>query len=90
METPLYDIYIPEYFHPEIEAWRINNLERYGKCNVKIFDRFGKQLAEWDESDTEGWDGTYNGKKLPSTDYWYVVSIGELDIVYSGHFTLIR
>lgn len=90
METPLYDIYIPEYFHPELGNWRINNLERYGKCNVKIFDRFGKQLAEWNESDTEGWDGTYNGEKLPSTDYWYVVSIGELDIVYSGHFTLIR
>jgi gliding motility-associated-like protein len=57
---------------------------------VKIYDRFGKLLVELDGAESEGWDGTYQGKKMPSTDYWYVITIGELDKLYSGHFTLMR
>ncbi|MBO4529389.1 MAG: T9SS type B sorting domain-containing protein [Paludibacteraceae bacterium] len=42
------------------------------------------------KGDVESWDGTYNGRPLPSTDYWYTINIPEIDRVYSGHFTLIR
>ncbi len=91
LETPVYDIYIPEYFIPEEEAsWNIQNLDRYNGATVQIFDRYGKKIAEWDENDPNGWDGTYNGHAMPSTDYWYVLHIAEIDRIYNGHFTLIR
>ena len=37
-----------------------------------------------------GWDGTYNGRPLPSTDYWYVINVPEIRQQFTGHFTLIR
>lgn len=90
LETPTYDIVIPPYFVPENGSWKVENLDRYNNAKVKIYDRFGKLLVELDGAESEGWDGTYQGKKMPSTDYWYVITIGELDKLYSGHFTLMR
>jgi len=42
--------------------------------------------------DTQGWDGDYDGKPLPTGDYWYVVKLkGDLDDrEFVGHFTLYR
>jgi gliding motility-associated-like protein len=39
-----------------------------------------------------GWDGTYDGKELPTGDYWYVIKLnGENDSrEFVGHFTLYR
>lgn len=62
----------------------------YGNTTMNIYDRWGKKLATLTSSDTEGWDGTYNGQPLPSTDYWYDLSVDAIDKVYIGHFTLIR
>jgi gliding motility-associated-like protein len=27
---------------------------------------------------------------MPSTDYWYEISVDEIDKTYTGHFTLLR
>ena len=62
----------------------------YGNTTMNIYDRWGKKLATLTASDTEGWDGTYNGQPLPSTDYWYELDVEAIDKVYVGHFTLIR
>lgn len=63
--------------------------EAYPNAVVTIFDRWGKKLAQYSGSES-GWDGTYNGKVMPSTDYWYEVEIKELQKTYTGHFTLMR
>ena len=63
---------------------------------VMIFDRYGRLLAEYsgirDRSQgLEGWDGTYNGKELPTGDYWYhIVLNDDKGRVFTGHFTLYR
>ncbi|MCB0473877.1 MAG: T9SS type B sorting domain-containing protein, partial [Flavobacteriaceae bacterium] len=38
------------------------------------------------------WDGTYNGKLLPSGDYWYVVKLNDPtdNREFKGNFTLYR
>ena len=73
------------------DRWRIPNLaELYPNAIVTIYDRFGKQLAQYLGADSEGWDCTYQGQPLPSTDYWYQVTIEEINKEYVGHFTLIR
>ncbi|MBE6327139.1 MAG: T9SS type B sorting domain-containing protein [Bacteroidales bacterium] len=62
--------------------------EAYPDAVVTIYDRYGKKLAEIKGS--ESWDGTYLGKKMPSTDYWYEIWIDEIRKKYVGHFTLIN
>ncbi len=62
----------------------------YPGTTMNIFDRWGKKLATLTSEDSEGWDGTYNGKPMPSSDYWYELNVDVIDKVYVGHFTLIR
>jgi gliding motility-associated-like protein len=38
-----------------------------------------------------GWDGTYNGQLLPSTDYWFTVQYQEQGTKeFKAHFSLKR
>lgn len=62
--------------------------EAYPDAVVTIYDRFGKKLTEI--KGNESWDGTYLGRKMPSTDYWYEIWIDEIRKKYVGHFTLIN
>ena len=89
------EIFIPEYFSPNSDGtndhWIIPGLsELYPASVVYIYDRYGKLLAQYFGANSEGWDGTYNGQAMPSTDYWYQIDIEEINRQYVGHFTLIR
>lgn len=65
--------------------------EAYPDAIIRIFDRWGKKLAEYKAGDTGlDWDGSYGGAAMPSTDYWYEIEIKEIKKTYTGHFTLIR
>ncbi len=71
--------------------WHVENIELYPQAVVSIYDRWGKKLFEInDYNDATGWDGTYLGYDMPSTDYWYLIDVHEIDRVYVGHFTLLR
>ena len=87
-------IIVPDYFTPNgdgiNDTWEIGNMvDVYPEAKIQIYDRYGKLLAEYKGSE-DGWNGEYNGTKLPSTDYWYVIDIEEIDMQYTGHFTLLR
>ncbi|MBO4806907.1 MAG: T9SS type B sorting domain-containing protein, partial [Paludibacteraceae bacterium] len=87
-------VIVPPFFSPNgddmNEQWIPTNLkEVYPDALVTIFDRYGKKLAQY-RANEEDWDGTYEGKMMPSTDYWYEIDIEEIDKQYIGHFTLIR
>ncbi|MCR5498392.1 MAG: T9SS type B sorting domain-containing protein, partial [Paludibacteraceae bacterium] len=89
------EIVIPDHFTPNGDGvsdnWIVPGLaEVYPASVVSIYDRYGKMLAQFFGAETSGWDGTYNGKALPSTDYWYQIDIEEINRQYVGHFTLIR
>ncbi|MBO5798998.1 MAG: T9SS type B sorting domain-containing protein, partial [Paludibacteraceae bacterium] len=73
LEAP--SINIPSSFSPGGDGiqdkWEVPELsETYPEATIVIFDRFGKKLVEFKASEG-GWDGMYNGKRMPSTDYWY-------------------
>ena len=72
------------------DFWRILGIRSDFNAGSKvyIFDRFGKLLKELDPL-SNGWDGTYNGLKLPQDDYWFHVYF-ENGKAYSGHFSLLR
>lgn len=93
LTTPTYNITIPDFFTPNgdgiNEHWEIANLDKFESFTVRIFDRFGKQLYKYSDPNLS-WDGTYNGYAMPSTDYWYIIDIEDIDKQYAGHFTLLR
>ncbi len=91
--TVYVEIIPDEYFTPEQGGqnnfWDIKNIEYFEVVTVDIYDRFGKLLLRQSGSFTP-WDGNYLGNPCPSTDYWYVVTLKEIDKQYMGHFTLLR
>ena len=56
--------------------------------SISIFDRYGNLLAQVDPN-SAGWDGTVDGRPLPSSDYWFRAVNSEGQHV-QGHFTLKR
>jgi large repetitive protein len=61
----------------------------YPNLVTRIYDRYGRLLATLPIG--ARWAGQYDGKNLPSGDYWYVIKVDNSDgqeIV--GHFTLYR
>jgi gliding motility-associated-like protein len=82
----------PKFFTPNSDGhndvWQIKSLNKFPNSKISIFDRYGKLLTELSEKDF-GWDGFYNGKKMPSDDYWFKANLNS-KIIFSGHFTLKR
>ncbi len=82
-----------EYMSPDgngiRDTWEVENLNTYPQFIVRIYNRFGKLLAEY-LNDYPGWDATYMGHPVPSEDYWYEISIEGSDKEYVGHFTVLR
>jgi gliding motility-associated-like protein len=85
----------PRFFTPNNDGyndrWNIFTLDNELGAIVQIFDRYGKLLQEVSPSDS-GWDGSYRGRALPATDYWFVVSYSEDGILktFRSHFSLKR
>lgn len=91
----LFETYIltyPKFFTPNgdsiNEYWRINLASLEPDMLVYIYDRFGKLVFGFDAM-SKGWDGTFNGKRLPATDYWFVVK-RQNGQELKGHFSMIR
>ncbi len=70
------------------EYWNIIGGENFPNSQLFIYDRYGKLIAQVSPMSL-GWNGTYNGRSLPESDYWfkYIYDSGK---VYSGHFALKR
>ena len=86
----------PNYFTPNNDGyhdtWNIIGIADFdATANIYIFDRYGKLLKQISPL-TPGWDGTYNGNALPSSDYWFRVEYTEQGVQkeIKGHFTLKR
>lgn len=85
---------IPKFFTPNGDGyndfWNIKgfNININSKAIIGIFDRYGKMLKQFNPLN-QGWDGTYNGTVMPSTDYWYTVQLEDGRTI-KGHFTLKR
>ena len=86
----------PPYFTPNgdgyHDTWNIIGIASGDPAaRIYIFDRFGKLLKQLSPMGP-GWDGTYNGSPLPSSDYWFRVEYTEDGNAkeFKGHFTLKR
>ncbi|WP_432672049.1 T9SS type B sorting domain-containing protein [Flavobacterium sp. SM2513] len=88
----VYVIGAPKYFTPNADGyndyWNVSFLDPNLELKVTVFDRFGKLLKQFNARD-QGWDGTYNGQELPSTDYWFTIEF-QSGRMFRGHFSLRR
>lgn len=86
----------PKYFTPNgdgiHDTWNITILENQDAL-ISIFDRYGKLLKQI-SANSAGWNGTYNGNLMPSSDYWFVVEYNEPSSgerkEFRAHFALKR
>ena len=88
---------LPKIFHtkwrwiPRYMEYRRNDVKSSSK--IYIFDRYGKLLKQISPTG-KGWDGTFNGERLPSSDYWFVLDYNEPVTgkinQFRAHFTLKR
>ncbi len=89
----------PQYFTPNgdgfHDTWSLINIEDQPLALIYIFDRNGKLLKQL-QPGSIGWDGTYNGALMPSSEYWFRVEFNEprdanmRRRTFAGSFSLIR
>lgn len=64
----------PKFFTPNGDGnndlWQIEGIELLDDPQVFIYDRFGKLLGQLN-AQSPGWDGTFLGRNLPASDYWF-------------------
>ena len=77
------------------DFWNVKGIDSafFKSVNIVIFDRFGRIIYNITDFNSQGWDGTYNGKKLASNNYWFTSVIVDNDdkvIKESGNFSLVR
>tara|TARA_R110002051_G_scaffold289798_1_gene352928 strand:+ start:22785 stop:26039 length:3255 start_codon:yes stop_codon:yes gene_type:complete len=70
------------------EYWQILGSQFEPDLQVYIYNRYGKLLTGF-TGNTIGWDGTFNGENMPSSDYWFVIERRN-GKTHTGHFTLKR
>ncbi|QTD38174.1 T9SS type B sorting domain-containing protein [Polaribacter batillariae] len=90
----------PKFFTPnnddKNDYWQIKGVNNtlYLNSNITIFNRYGNLIGQF-PIDNRGWDGTFNGKTLPSGTYWYNIVLIPTDtskppIHKKGNFSLLR
>ncbi len=99
VSTQITVVGFPKFFTPNGDGandyWHIEGLESLQEPIVHIFNRYGMFIKELDRQSI-GWDGTFNGQELPSTDYWFKLSYMDVqgqrvEAAYiSNHFALRR
>ena len=85
-------MYYPKFFTPNNDGvndtWHIYNSSLEPNNKIYIYNRYGKLLKELNPN-SSGWDGTINGRLMPTEDYWFVV-YRDNGKQYRGHFSLKR
>ncbi|MDO6600604.1 T9SS type B sorting domain-containing protein, partial [Tenacibaculum sp. 1_MG-2023] len=88
----------PKFFTPNNDGvkdtWIIKgvNTTFYPENSVIIYNRQGKVINEFSFS-SQGWNGFYKDKPMPSNDYWFKATLVDTNGIVrtrSGHFSLIR
>lgn len=90
----------PNYFTPNGDGindyWNIYYFDAQPNAKIYIYDRHGKLLKQLSPL-SKGWDGTYNGNLMPSTDYWFLVEFKDFDKngvlvwqTFKAHFSMRR
>jgi len=92
LTTTITVIDYPKFFTPNGDGFNDTwNIKGFDDAEIHIFDRYGKLLKQISPLGL-GWDGTYTGNVLPSTDYWFTIKYNQngMNKTFRAHFTLKR
>ena len=86
-------LFIPNAITPETADqnafWNIRGAEAYPDLDVRVYNRWGSLVHE-QRGYASPWDGTLNGKPLPTATYYYVIKHKKLDKTRVGDLTIVR
>jgi len=54
------------------DLWEIPEMDTYGKCDVRVFNRWGKLVYSSPDYNND-WNGTWNGNDVPEGAYYFVI-----------------
>ena len=84
------DLFVPTGFSPNNDgfndSWQIPWLVSQSGYSVTVVNRW-EQRVFITNNFGNGWDGTYEGEKLPTADYYYVITLSD-GTVLSGALTI--
>jgi gliding motility-associated-like protein len=70
------------------DYWELPDLQEWGKCEVKVYNRWGKLV--YDNADYDNlWDGTSDGKPVPEGPYYFIIKTENAGIV-KGNVNIVR
>lgn len=73
------------------DVWHMPGIEQYPLNEVRVFNRWGQQVFEkTGYSNTEGWDGRWNGRDLPDGTYFYTIDLRDGSAVLNGFLQIQR
>ncbi|WP_379965222.1 T9SS type B sorting domain-containing protein [Epilithonimonas sp. UC225_85] len=64
------------------DTWTFKNLDVFDDVpsKIQIYDRNGVLLHEQYSTDSFLWNGKFNGRSLPTTSYWYIMTLPDKTI----------
>ena len=68
------------------DYWGVTGLQAYPEAKVQVLNRWGQVLYSSTGYGTP-WDGTFEGNRLPASDYYYIIDLGS-DNVFTGTITI--
>jgi gliding motility-associated-like protein len=71
------------------DVWEIKNLNLYNDCVLEIYSPQGLRVYRT-VNYGKPWDGTYNGKPLPTGTYYYVINTNSERKSIAGYVTLLK
>jgi len=84
---------IPNAFSPNNDGindyWDINALNTYPESITQVFDRYGQQVFQ-STGYARPWDGSNNGKALPSGTYYYIIDLKDGQPKLSGWVLIVK
>ena len=97
-ELDVFILGFPKFFTPnndgKNDTWQVKGLgNSFSNTSVvNVYDRYGKLVKQLNAKNGK-WDGSFNGNKLPTSDYWFVAQLIDqtgAERIYRGHFSLIN
>ncbi len=84
---------IPNAFTPNgdgvNDTWIIEYIEKYPLAEVFVFNRWGQKLYDA-KNNTGPWDGYYDGKKVPTGAYTYIIDLRNGLEPFTGVVTVVH
>lgn len=91
-DTDIDCISIPNAFTPNADGindtWIIENIEWFADAYIQVYNRWGQEIYG-NKATAGNWDGTFNGKFVPTGTYLYVVELNNGIRAYTGMVSVV-